>query len=69
MATQARSEATRRRILDATLLLMAERGPGAVSHRAVCEAAGVSLGAITYHFGSKADLLEHAHRGHLSAVP
>jgi AcrR family transcriptional regulator len=68
MAIQARSQQTRRRILDATLALMGERGPGAVSHRAVSKAAGVSLGAITYHFGSKADLLEHVHREHLSAV-
>jgi len=68
MAKQARSDRTRRRILDATLRLMVERGPGSVSHRAVSEAAGVSLGAITYHFGSKADLLEHVHREHLSAV-
>jgi AcrR family transcriptional regulator len=68
MPTQARSQHTRRRILDATLRLMVERGPGAVSHRAVCETAGVSLGAITYHFGSKADLLEHVHREHLSGV-
>lgn len=68
MAAQARSEATRRRILAAALQLIAEGGPGAVSHRTVSEVAGVSLGAITYHFGSKADLLEHVHREHLAAV-
>jgi AcrR family transcriptional regulator len=68
MAVQARSEQTRRRILDAARLLMVERGPGAVSHRSVSERAGVSLGAITYHFGTKADLLDHVHREHLSAV-
>jgi TetR/AcrR family transcriptional regulator, regulator of biofilm formation and stress response len=68
MAVQARSAATRRRILDATLQLMVGRGPHAVSHRAVSEIAGVSLGAITYHFGSKADLLDQVYREHLSTV-
>jgi len=39
-----------------------------VSHRTVSERAAVSLGAITYHFGSKAAMLEAVHRAHLGAV-
>jgi AcrR family transcriptional regulator len=47
----------RERILNATLRLVGERGIGAVTNRAVATAAGVSLGSLTYHFPSQADLL------------
>jgi AcrR family transcriptional regulator len=39
-----------------------------VTHRAVSERAGVSLGATTYHFGSKRDLLGVVFAEHLAAV-
>ena len=41
------------RILDAAERLFAEKGYDAVSFRDLTEAAGVSLSAIHYHFGSK----------------
>jgi AcrR family transcriptional regulator len=65
---QARSQRTRTRILEAALELLAEEGPGAVTHRAVSQRADVSLGATTYYFGSRAALLEEVFKMHLRAV-
>jgi AcrR family transcriptional regulator len=65
---QARSERTRQRLLDAALERLAAGGPGAVTHRAVAEQAGVSLGAATYYFASKYDLLEEVYRLHLTRI-
>lgn len=50
----------RERILRATLQLIGERGVGAVSNREIGLAAGVSLGSITYHFATQADLLRES---------
>src|SRR5262245_49487131 len=50
-------EAARDRVLRATLRLIGEHGVGAVTNRAVAKAADVSLGSLTYHFPSQADLL------------
>jgi AcrR family transcriptional regulator len=47
----------RARIRDAALVLFAHRGASATSTRAIAAAAGVSLGAVNYHFGSKAGLI------------
>jgi DNA-binding transcriptional regulator YbjK len=47
-------------ILDATLLIVGERGLEAVTHRAVAERAGVSLGAISHYHESREDLLRAA---------
>ncbi len=65
---QERSEQTRRRLLDAALEILAAGGPGAVTHRAVAQRAGVSLGGTTYHFPSKYDLLGEFYRLHLLHV-
>ncbi len=50
----------RARILRATLGLIAEAGVGAVTNRRVARAAGVSLGSLTYHFDSQAQLLRES---------
>ncbi|UGS35623.1 TetR/AcrR family transcriptional regulator [Capillimicrobium parvum] len=50
----------RRRLLEATLRVVAERGVEGVTHRAVAKAAGVPLGSTTYYFESKDDLLAGA---------
>lgn len=50
------AEATRTRILDATLRVMA-RGIASVSIPAVARDAGVSVPTIYHHFATKADLL------------
>jgi DNA-binding transcriptional regulator YbjK len=55
-----RGEARREAILRATLALIGERGPDAVTHRAVAQLAGVPLAATTYWFSSKEELLREA---------
>jgi len=56
--TQAeRSGETRRRILDAAVQLLGERGYAGLRTTDVAEAAGVSKGAQTHHFPSKDDLV------------
>jgi TetR/AcrR family transcriptional regulator, regulator of biofilm formation and stress response len=55
-----RGEARREAILRATLAIIGERGPDAVTHRAVAERAGLPLSATTYWFASKDELLQEA---------
>jgi DNA-binding transcriptional regulator YbjK len=50
--------ARREHIVRATLELIGEHGPDAVTHRAVAERAGVPLSATTYWFDSKEQLLQ-----------
>jgi TetR/AcrR family transcriptional regulator, regulator of biofilm formation and stress response len=50
--------ARREPILRATLELIGERGPDAVTHRAVAERAGLPVSATTYWFDSKEALLQ-----------
>jgi AcrR family transcriptional regulator len=49
---------TKELILDTAERLFAERGLDATSVRDITGAAGVNLGAITYHFGTKQRLIE-----------
>jgi TetR/AcrR family transcriptional regulator, regulator of biofilm formation and stress response len=55
-----KGEARRDLILRATLAVIGERGPDAITHRAVAERAGVPLSATTYWFASKDELLQEA---------
>jgi AcrR family transcriptional regulator len=57
---QARSLATRRRLLDATVAVLLDLGLAATSTPEVCRRAGVSQGALFKHFGSKSALLAAA---------
>ncbi len=50
----------RERMLRATLKLIADGGVAAVTNRRVASAAGVSLGSLTYHFASQAQLLRES---------
>jgi AcrR family transcriptional regulator len=52
------NESTRVRLIQAARRLFAQHGYDATSVRAITRAAGANLGAITYHFGSKAALYE-----------
>jgi AcrR family transcriptional regulator len=52
--------ATRERLLDAAATLVAERGWGSVTTRAVAERAGVNQALVHYHFGSMETLLREA---------
>lgn len=49
---------TRGRILEATTELLAERGLGGTSTRAICEAAGITAPTLYHHFGTKDALFE-----------
>ncbi|HEY5332828.1 MAG TPA: TetR/AcrR family transcriptional regulator [Solirubrobacterales bacterium] len=52
-----RSADRRSQIVDVTIELMAERGLAEVSIRDVATAAGVPFSSITYHFGTREELL------------
>jgi AcrR family transcriptional regulator len=57
--TQAERRAeARRRLLDAAMQLIAERGVRAVTLAATGERAGFSRGIVTHHFGSRRGLLD-----------
>src|SRR5215207_7914568 len=63
VSTDGRREAgerTRERLIDATRQLLAERGEADVSLRAITEAAGANVAAVSYHFGSKETLVRAA---------
>jgi AcrR family transcriptional regulator len=55
------SEAPARdRLIAATTRLISTGGPQAATSRAIADAAGENLGAITYYFGSKDDLVSES---------
>ena len=57
--TQAeRSAATRRKIIDAVVAVIAEEGFAQASAHRIAQRAGVTWGAVQYHFGAKADILD-----------
>lgn len=51
---------TRTRLLDATLEVLGRYGVARTTSRKIATEAGVNLQAITYHFGSKDDLVAQA---------
>lgn len=53
----AASETTKQALLDAAERLIAQHGVDAASVRAITEAAGANLAAVSYHFGSKNGLV------------
>jgi AcrR family transcriptional regulator len=56
---QSRSRRTLERIVGATLEILEEEGPGAVTVQAVVRQAGSSVGSFYARFGGKDDLLEY----------
>jgi AcrR family transcriptional regulator len=57
--TQAeRSAATRRKIIDAVVTVIADEGFAQASAQRIAQRAGVTWGAVQYHFGTKADILD-----------
>lgn len=64
----ARGEAVRRRLLDAAVALIPERGWPAVSTRVLAERAGVTPSVVHYHFPSVQALLVDAVLGAMRAV-
>jgi DNA-binding transcriptional regulator YbjK len=59
---QERSEATRERLLAATIDLLASGGGRAVTHRAVAKAAGAAHGSTRYYFATRDELISAALR-------
>lgn len=68
---QDRAVATRGKITDGAVEVLARSGVAGLTHRAVARAAGVSLAATTYHFDTKSDIITEASRilldGYLTA--
>lgn len=58
--TAQEAQRTRQRILDAALRVFCSQGVGASSFEEIAEAAGVTRGAIYWHFRDKSDLLAQA---------
>ena len=54
------SRRTREAIVAATVRIVAREGVAAVSHRRVAAEAGVALSSTTWHYATKADILEAA---------
>src|SRR5205085_3818874 len=61
-------ERTRRRLLDATRSLLAERGEEAVTLREITGAAQANVAAVSYHFGSLSALCREAIEQSLSTL-
>ncbi|MFD5470852.1 TetR/AcrR family transcriptional regulator [Streptomyces sp. NPDC127105] len=58
--TRQPTEVRRRLIVEAAVPLITERGYASVGVRDVAAAAGVSVGTVTYHFGSVQEILSEA---------
>jgi DNA-binding transcriptional regulator YbjK len=65
---RASGRASRARLLDAAIEVIAERGIGATTHRAVAARAGVPLSTTSYFFASIDDLIVEALRSVIDAV-
>ncbi|MDP9101193.1 MAG: TetR/AcrR family transcriptional regulator [Actinomycetota bacterium] len=67
-----RSAAMQRRLLDATVSALCEKGYGGTTTLEVQERAGVSRGALLHHYGSRAELIvaavEHLGRERMAEV-
>jgi AcrR family transcriptional regulator len=57
---EAPTSVTERKLIDGTLECLRRDGLRGATSRAIAAAAGVNLGAITYHFGSKDELVAQA---------
>lgn len=68
LASDARGEATRQRILDAAQKLFSQHGTNGVSLRAITSEAGANSAAANYHFGSKQGLLEAVFARHAAGI-
>jgi len=56
------TEDTRKAILEAALQIVGESGFEKLTIRAIAERAGIGIGTVNYHFGSKARAIAEAYR-------
>lgn len=68
MARQVRSEATRRKLLDAAIVVFGESGYVAAGRTAIIERAGVTKGALYHHFDSMDSLVTAIIEGGFTTV-
>ena len=66
-ASRQRGESTRRKLLDATLRVIARDGVRSVTHRGVAREAGLSVSLTTYYFVDLYDLIASAFVGFFQA--
>lgn len=57
--TYKKSESSRKQVLDAAIRVLSEQGYAKTSVSEIAKAAGMSKGAVHYHFESKEDLIAH----------
>ncbi len=57
--TYKKSETSRRQVLDAAIRVLSQQGYAHTSVSEIAQAAGMSKGAVHYHFESKEDLIAH----------
>jgi AcrR family transcriptional regulator len=58
----------REALLEAAALLFSRSGYSGVSLREIAKAAGANVGSLTYHFGSKANLLREIYQRHTAPM-
>ena len=63
-----RSQATTTALVDATLRIVKESGVKSVTHRRVCDYAGVALGSSTYHYETLDNLILDAFGQYVETV-
>ena len=56
------TEDTRKAILEAALEIVGESGFEKLTIRAIAERAGIGIGTVNYHFGSKPKAIAEAYR-------
>jgi len=61
-----KASARERPLMEATLRIIGRKGIDGVTHRAVAAEAGMSVGAVTHHFGTRDSLVDAALRYALS---
>lgn len=63
-----KGERSREHLLEAALRIIAFSGTEAVTYRCVAEEAGLTRGAVAYHFPSREQIILHAFRHYIETV-
>ena len=63
-----KGERSREHLLEAALRIIAASGAEAVTYRRVAEEAGLTRGAVTYHFTTREQIILHAFRHYIGTV-